>query len=221
MHVAYKCVLIPHHSVLQARAFSLYIFFFCTHIFSATFPARAARAARVSRRLLVRLHICRATLEARFARADRVWIRAHLFFSMVSATFPARRHNSSAILLLCVHFTHLLCSPTSAAWHLRSALRSHTLLLPCALVHRTFLIFRNLERIARLYERSSLAFAARAALAAASSAFNLDTSALRREILRSALLRPRAIARACAPSFFPFNFSKTSFFFHLFAFAFR
>merc|ERR1712185_197371 len=104
-----KLFLVPHHSVLQASAFSLYIFFFCTHIFSATFPARAARAARVSRRLLVRLHICSATFEARFARADRVWMRAHLFFSIVSATLPARLQSSRAILLLCVHFTHLLC----------------------------------------------------------------------------------------------------------------
>merc|ERR1719163_184329 len=148
-------------------------------------------------------------------------MRAHLFFSMVSATFPARRHNSSAILLLCVHFTHLLCRPTSAAWHFRNAFRSQTLLLPCAFVHNTFLILRNLERIARLYERRSLAFAESAALAAASSALSLETSALRRAILRSARLRPRAIARTCAPSFFAVNFSNTSFFFHLFAFAFR
>merc|ERR1711990_973330 len=148
-------------------------------------------------------------------------MRAHLFFSIVRATLPARRHSSSAILPLCVHFTHLLCRPTSAAWHFLRALRSHTLLLPCAFVHRTFLILRSLERIARLYERSSLALAARAALAAASSAFSLATSALRRAILRSARLRPRAIARACAPSFFTFNFSNTSFFFHLLAFALR
>merc|ERR1711924_523071 len=119
-------------------------------MFCATFPARDASAARVSRRLLVRLHVDSATLEARLPRAQRVCRRAHLFFSIVRATLPARRHSSSAILLLCVHFTHLLWRPTSAAWHFLSAFRSHTLLLPCALVHSTFLILRNFERIARL-----------------------------------------------------------------------
>merc|ERR1711981_1342717 len=132
---------------LHASAFALYMLFLSIHMLSATLPARAANAARVSRRLLVRLHICRATLEARFARAPRVWMRAHLFFSMVRATFPARRHSSSAILLLCVHFTHLLCRPTSAAWHFLNALRNHTLLLPCAFVHSTFLILRSFERM--------------------------------------------------------------------------
>merc|ERR1712159_793248 len=82
------------------------------------------------------------------ARAARVFTREHLFSSIFRATLPARRQSSRLILPLWLHCTHLLWMSTSVAWHFFSDSRSHFLLLPWALVHRTFLIFLSLPRIA-------------------------------------------------------------------------
>merc|ERR1712057_155 len=124
----------------------------------ATLLARAARAARVSKRLEALLHMVKATPELRSANAARVFTREHLFCSIFNATFPARRQSSRFILPLWLHWIHLLWMSTSPAWHFFRAFCSHSLLSPWALVQRTFLILRSPVSLASLYSRMSLAF---------------------------------------------------------------